>query len=80
MISDLDAARRMFTPDIDAMRHNLPDLGESLHTAAVDLARDCSLERVDLMLARIKGAETSLVHLRKALISEQSGEQRDGHI
>ena len=71
MIRDI-LARRMFAPDIDAMRHSLPDLGESLLTAAVDLAHDCTLDRVDLMLARIKGAETTLVHLRKALMAEQT--------
>ena len=71
MISNIEKARLLYGPSVSSMREHLPDLGESLNTAAVDLARDCSLERVDLMLARIKGAETNLTHLRKALISER---------
>ena len=72
MTRDLDLARRLYAPSVESMREHLLDLGEALHTAAVDLSRDCTLERVDLMLARVKGAETNLTHLRKALISEQS--------
>ena len=64
-------ARRMFAPDIDAMRCSLPDVGESLNTAALELARDLNLERLDQMLARLKSAESNLVHLRKAMIAER---------
>ena len=69
---DPDLARRLYArPDADAMIARLPDLGKSLHNSAIDLARDCTLARVDEMLARIKGAETSLLHLRRGL-AEQS--------
>jgi hypothetical protein len=57
-------------PDISAMRKHLPDMGESLHNVAIDLARDCTVERCDEMLARLKGAETSLMHLRLALAQQ----------
>lgn len=78
MIRDIDLARRQTQPSAETLIKHLPDLGESLNTAAVDLAHDCTLERVDLMLARIKGAETSLVHLRKAMVSEKAGVHRGG--
>ena len=71
MISEIENARRLYGPSVQTMTSNLPDLGESLHNAAIDLSRDCTLDRVDLMLARVKGAETTLVHLRKALIAER---------
>jgi hypothetical protein len=64
-----DLARRLYArPDANSIIKHLPDLGESLHNAAIDLARDCTVERIDAMLARLKGAETSLVHLRRKLM------------
>ena len=68
--TDLDLARQLYQPSVESRVSHLPDLGESLHSAAIDLARDCTLEGVDQMLARIKGAETTLVHIRKALATE----------
>jgi hypothetical protein len=69
---DPEPARRLHArqPDISAMRARLPDLGESLHNAAIDLARDCTVERCDEMLARLKGAETSVAHLRRSLAQQ----------
>jgi len=74
MIRDIESARRMSQPSAESLISHLPDMGESLNTAAVDLHRDCSLEGVDLMLARIKGAKTTMVHLRRALAAEQCGD------
>ena len=68
----MDQIRWLYQPSIESLASHLPDLGESLLTAAIDLSRDCTVERVDLMLARIKGAETNLTHLRRALIAERS--------
>jgi len=73
MKTHLESIRQLYQPDISVMRKNLPDMCESLHNATIDLSRDCSLDRVDLMLAKVKGAETSLVHLRRALIVEKGG-------
>jgi hypothetical protein len=73
MKAHLEAVRQLYQPDIESMRRSLPDLGESLHTAAIELSRDCSVERVDLMITRLKGAESGLVHLRKALAVERGG-------
>jgi hypothetical protein len=65
---DHSLARALYArPDASAMIKHLPDLGQSLQSAAIDLAKDCSLPRIDEMLARLKGAETSLLHLRRAL-------------
>jgi len=50
---------------------HLIDMGEALNTACQDLARDCTLPRIDEMLHRIKGAETSLLHLRRALAEQR---------
>ena len=69
---DHDLARRLYArPDTSTMIKNLPSLGESLHNTACDLARDCTLPRIDEMLQRIKGAEASLLHLRRALAEQQ---------
>jgi hypothetical protein len=66
MISGL---QQLYAPSIGSLISHLPDLGESLHHAAVDLSLDCTVQRVDLLLARLQGSETALVHLRKALIA-----------
>jgi len=66
---DAALARQLYArPDSSAMIKHLPDLGESLNNAAIDLAQDCTVERIDAMLARLKGAETSLIHLRRKLM------------
>ena len=71
-------ARRMFAPDIDAMRHSLPDVGESLSNACLELERELTLERLDELLNRFSAAQQNLVHLRKALAIEQGGVHRGG--
>jgi hypothetical protein len=70
MIRAIEHARRIAQPATETLIDHLPDLGESLHNAAIELARDCSLERTDMMLSRLQAATTSLVHLRKALAAE----------
>jgi len=52
------------------MIKHLPDLGESLRNAAINLANDCTLERIDHMLAMFKGAESRLLHLRRSMAAE----------
>ena len=72
MKAHLEAVTQLYQPNIDAIRNSLPDLGEALHIAAVDLSRDCSLERVDQMLARLNSAQSNLQHLRKAMVAERT--------
>ena len=67
---DAALAAKLYQSNADAMRARLPDLGESLHNAAIDRSRDCTLERIDQLLSRLKGAETSLLHLCRAVIEE----------
>jgi len=40
MIRDIESARRMSQPSAESLISHLPDMGESLNTAAVDLHRD----------------------------------------
>jgi hypothetical protein len=72
---DPELARRLYArkPDLDAMRKALPDLGESLNTAAHELAREITIERVDQMRAKIQGADDALLHLRRALAQKVEG-------
>ena len=70
MKGHLDAVKQLYQPSVGAMTSNLPALGESLQTAALELARDPTLERVDAMVCRLKGAEAGMMHLRKALARE----------
>ena len=65
---DDELVKLLYQSNADAIRTRLGDLGEALHIAANDLSHDCTLERVDALLSRLKGAETSLVHLRKTLV------------
>ena len=70
---DAALAAKLYQSNVDAMRARLPDLGESLHSAAIDLAKDCTIPRIDEMLAWPKGAATSLMHLRLAKAQEDHG-------
>jgi hypothetical protein len=72
MKHDHQLARRLYArPDASAIISRLPDMGNSIHDGAIDLAREQTLEACDKLIARVKTAETSLVHLRKALIVDQ---------
>ena len=68
----MDHVHQLYGPNLRTLTDNLPSMGDSLKAAADELARDCTLERVDEMLARIKGAEHNLVHIRKALAAEET--------
>jgi len=78
MKAHLEAVTQLYQPDLDSLRNSLPDLGESLNSTAHELARDLNLERLDQLLARLNSAQSSLQHLRKALIAERGGVQRGG--
>ena len=78
MIRDLDLARRLYAPSAESLRGNLPAMADSLSAACYELERDLTLDRLDRLTAQLSAAQTNLVHLRKALISEQSGVHRGG--
>ena len=72
MKAHIDAARQLYGQNHNPLIQSLPALGKCLHVAAVELSRDCTLERVDLMLDRLKGAQAAIVHLRKSLVAERT--------
>ena len=72
MTTYMDAVTRLYEPNLEARRKSLPDLGQALNTAALELARDLTLERLDMMLARVKSAQDNLTQLRKSLVAERS--------
>lgn len=72
MIRDLDLQRMLYAPSAESIRGNLPSMADALQTACLELSRDCSIARCDELSARLKAAQTSLQHLRRALISERS--------
>jgi hypothetical protein len=67
---------RRYQPDLGDIKRRLPDMGESLHNAAVDLGKNLSLDRCDEMLDRLRGAEHSVRHLRRVLAETMDEERR----
>ena len=63
-----EIARRLYQPDLDAMKSCLPDLGAALEAAFCELSKDLSIDRIDRALMKLKGAENSLVAMRRALM------------
>lgn len=61
-----EIARRLYQPDLDAMRACLPDLGAALDAALCDLSRDSSLDSIDRVLMKLDGVKQSLVAMRRA--------------
>jgi hypothetical protein len=78
MKSHLEAVTQLYQPSTESLRVNLPNMGKSLDTACCELARDLSLVRLDRLAAQLNSAQSSLQHLRKALIAERGGVQRGG--
>ncbi len=70
-----EIARRMYQPDLNAMRSHLPDLGAALDAALCDLSRDSSLDRIDRVLMKLEGVKQSLVAMRRATAENE----RPGH-
>ena len=63
-----ERARRLYQPDLDAMKSRLPDLGAALEAAFCELSKEVSIDRIDQALMKLKGAEHSLVSIRRAKI------------
>jgi len=73
-----ERARRLYQPDLDAMKSLLPSLGAALEVAFCELSKDVSIDRIDQALMKLKGAEQSLVAMRRAK-AEQGGQSRADH-
>jgi hypothetical protein len=71
MIYDKNLARQIYAPSVSTIQKNLPDIGSSLDTACCELSNDCTLDRLDRLAAQLNSAQTNLIHLRKAMISER---------
>jgi hypothetical protein len=63
--------QRLYAPSVSNMCASLPDVGASLDTACCELARDCTVERVEQLAMLLQAAMQNLGHLRKALIAER---------
>ena len=72
MKTHIEAARRLYGPNLGTQTDNLPDMADSLRDASLALANDCTIIRLDELVARLKTAEQSLTRLRVAMIAEQS--------
>ena len=70
-----EIARRLYQPDLDAMKSSLPDLGAALEAALCELSKDLTVDRIDQALMKLKGAEHSLVSMRRATVEKK----RPGH-
>ena len=66
-----EIVRRLYQPDLDAMRARLPSLGAALDTALCDLSRDSSLDRIDQALMKLEGVKQSLIAMRRATAEEE---------
>jgi hypothetical protein len=57
-------------PDAASLIARLPDMADSIHNAAIDLVRHQTVESLDQCVARVKAAEQTLTHLRRALLAD----------
>jgi hypothetical protein len=69
-----EQARRLYQPDLDTMKSRLPDLGAALDAAFCELSKDVSMDRIDQALMKLKGAEQSLVVMRRAKVEQGSSQ------
>ena len=71
-IKQMTLARQLYSPSVESIRLSLPDVGSSLDTACCELAHDLTLDRLDRLSAQLNAAQTSLQHLRKAMVAKRS--------
>jgi hypothetical protein len=64
---DPELAKRLYARHTPVLWGHVVDMGESLNAALVNLARERTLDALDDVLARLKGAETGLQQMRRAL-------------
>ena len=63
-------AAHLFEPNSDQLAKNLPDLGEALVAAFVDLKRCPQPDRCEVLLAKLDGSRAYILKLRGALLRE----------
>lgn len=62
----------------DAIRNQLPDIGDYLAAQMVEISRDAAEERIDRALMSLHGAVSTLLRLKEANRREQSQANRHG--
>ena len=77
-IKCLDQVRQLYAPTQGTLTDNLPSMGESLRDACLALAADCTIIRLDELVARLKTAEQSLTRLRLAMLQRRTEKHGTG--
>lgn len=62
----------------DAIRKQLPDIGDHVSSVLAELGRDASEERIDRALRCLRGAQATLLRMREAIQREQLQERGHG--
>ena len=78
MNTKLELIRRLYGPNLGTLTDNLPNVGESLRDACLALAADCTIIRLDELVARLKTAEQSLTRLRLAMLQRRTEKHGTG--
>lgn len=68
----LAAQAALYGPSAAAQAKALPELGEGLMAHLIDLARDPTPVRAELMSVNLEGARRAVLRLREALVREGS--------
>lgn len=71
IVNNMDLVRQLYAPNAATMLENLPAMGQSLSDACIALADDCTLPRIDELVARLQTAQQSLTQLRLILIERE---------
>jgi hypothetical protein len=71
MVFQIEALKQLHGVDLESMRKHLPDMGSSIDIACCELSRDMSLDKLDRLAARLNSGQTTLQHLRKALLAKR---------
>ena len=69
---ECELAWRQHQPDLDSMISRLPELGAAIATAYCELAKDYSLERLDLLMMKHEGVVQSFVLMRQMSVKKDN--------
>jgi primosomal protein N'' len=68
-----ELAAKLFAPSATTLARYLPDMGDCLAGALVQLSRDPDPQRCDDMARRLQAASHAISRLRAALVAEAGG-------
>lgn len=69
----LAAVARLYSPSAESLRRDLPEIGECIRAQLLELHREPTPERVDVLLIAVEGIRRHLARYRERLVAE--GEQ-----